>query len=87
MELRISIKVLGENMKELTEWDNGVGSAQEIIPQILRGEYRTKKSGFGIYSVKQRVELFYGTENALDIISEYGNYTEIREKIPRMEEE
>lgn len=86
-ELRISVKAQSDDMMELSVWDNGAGIPQDKIPQILRGEYRTKKSGFGLYSVKQRVELFYGIENALDIFSDFGNWTEIKVKIPRIEEE
>lgn len=85
--LRISVQELDEEMMEVTVWDNGVGVPQEQIGKILNGEYRTKKSGFGLYSVKQRVELFYGIKDAVCIRSDWGSWTEVKVRFPRREEE
>ncbi len=86
-ELRISVKALGDEMIEFSVWDNGAGIERDKIDKILRGEYRTRKSGFGIYSVKQRIELFYGIEDALSIYSDFGKETEIKVRIPCKKEE
>lgn len=86
-KLCISVRLVNDGMMEISVWDNGKGIPQERIEKIMKGEYRTKKSGFGIYSVKQRIELFYGIEDALHIYSDYGRETEVIVRIPRMEEE
>lgn len=85
--LKISVHALDDTMMELSVWDNGAGIPSDRIGGILNGEYRTKKSGFGLYSVKQRVELFYGINDAVSIRSELGNWTEIKVRFPRREEE
>lgn len=85
--LRIGVWALDEKMMEVSVWDNGVGIPADRIGKILDGEYRTKKSGFGLYSVKQRVELFYGIRDAVSIRSDLGNWTEIRVRFPRRDEE
>lgn len=86
-ELRIGVQALDKEMLEVSVWDNGVGIPEERIGKILNGEYRTKKSGFGLYSVKQRVELFYGITDAVCIRSDLGNWTEIKVRFPRRDEE
>ena len=86
-ELRIGVQALDKEMLEVSVWDNGVGIPAERVGKILNGEYRTKKSGFGLYSVKQRVELFYGIRNAVCIRSDLGNWTEIKVRFPRRDGE
>ncbi|WP_373219838.1 sensor histidine kinase [Ruminococcus sp. 5_1_39BFAA] len=86
-ELRIGVQALDKEMLEVSVWDNGVGIPEERIGKILNGEYRTKKSGFGLYSVKQRVELFYGITDAVCIRSDLGNWTEIKVRFSRRDEE
>ena len=66
--------------------DNGVGISEEKVRLILEGEYKNSKSGFGIYSVKQRVELFYGVEDAVSISSQPGRGTEVSVRFPYKEE-
>lgn len=85
--LKIRVQPVGPEMVELSVWDNGAGIPEERIEKILNGEYRTKKSGFGLYSVKQRVELFYGIKDAVCICSKLGEWTEIKVNFPRREEE
>ena len=77
-ELCISVQALDDKLMEVSVGDNGVGIPEDKIRLILEGGYKTSKSGFGLHSVKQRVELFYGIEDAVSISSQPGCWTEVR---------
>lgn len=77
-ELSISVQALDDKLMEVSVRDNGVGIPEDKIRLILEGGYKTSKSGFGLHSVKQRVELFYGIEDAVSISSQPGCWTEVR---------
>ena len=57
--------------------DDGVGMSDEKIEDILAGRTVTGKSGFGLYSLIQRIRLTYGIEKPVIIQSEVGVGTEI----------
>ena len=57
--------------------DDGVGMSDEKIEDILAGRTVTGKSGFGLYSLIQRIRLTYGIENPVILQSEVGVGTEI----------
>lgn len=77
-KLCISVQALDDKPMEVSVRDNGVGIPEDKIRLILEGGYKTSKSGFGLHSVKQRVELFYGIEDAVSISSQPGCWTEVR---------
>ena len=81
-ELRISVQALDDRLMEVSVRDNGVGIPEDKIWLILEGGYKNSKSGFGLHSVKQRVELFYGVEDAVSISSQPGCWTEVRVRFP-----
>ena len=81
-ELRISVQALDDRLMEVSVRDNGVGIPEDKIRLILEGGYKNSKSGFGLHSVKQRVELFYGVEDAVSISSQPGCWTEVRVRFP-----
>lgn len=85
-ELQITMRMVDNRMMEVSIKDNGVGISEEKVRLILEGEYKNSKSGFGIYSVKQRVELFYGVEDAVSISSQPGRGTEVSVRFPYKEE-
>lgn len=64
--------------------DDGVGMSDEKIEDILAGRTVTGKSGFGLYSLIQRIRLTYGIENPVIIQSEVGVGTEIIVTIKRL---
>lgn len=66
----------GEDKLELSVWDDGVGMDKDKIEMVLSGKGK-KKPGFGIYSVKQRLELFYGIKEPLKLESEAGQWTKV----------
>lgn len=57
--------------------DDGVGISDEKIKDILEGKTVTGKSGFGLYSLIQRIKLIYEIEDPMIIQSEVGVGTEI----------
>lgn len=61
--------------------DNGVGMERERIDKILKGELRGKKSGFGIYSLIQRVSLYYCLNDPVSIESKLGEGTVVTVKL------
>ena len=76
------MQALNDRLMEVSVRDNGVGISEDKIRLILEGEYKTSKSGFGLHSVKQRVELFYGIEDAVSIFSQPGCWMEVRVRFP-----
>ena len=60
---------------ELSVWDNGVGMERQNIQEVLYG--RQKRSGFGLQSVRQRMELFYGKTGLVSLESEAGHWTKV----------
>lgn len=67
--------------------DDGVGMSEERIQEILNGRTVTGKAGFGIYSLIQRVRLYYGIEEPVIIHSEIGTGTEVALRIKRITQE
>ncbi|WP_180272622.1 sensor histidine kinase [Konateibacter massiliensis] len=66
--------------------DDGVGMSEERVHSIMEGKSVTGKSGFGIYSLKQRITLYYGIQNPIMIHSEVGGGCEITVRVKKMEE-
>lgn len=56
--------------------DDGVGMSEEIIDRVLNGKDENKK-GFGLYSLIQRISLFYNIEKPVKIESRVGKGTRI----------
>ena len=57
--------------------DDGKGMSEDRIRKVLSGKTRTKKSGFGLYSLIQRISLYYDMESPVTVTSEVGSGTEI----------
>ncbi|ONI47554.1 hypothetical protein AN643_04315 [Candidatus Epulonipiscioides saccharophilum] len=62
--------------------DDGCGMEEARIHQILNEKIQTGNSGFGIYSLIQRVKLYYNIEHPVTIYSELDSGTEFIIKIP-----
>ena len=65
----------------LSVWDDGVGMSQEKIQKILKST-KEDTPGFGIFSIRQRIQLFYEVEDPLTIESREGQWTKITIRIP-----
>ena len=77
------IKIIGRKDDHniyLTVEDNGVGIEPELLSSIL--EFKTK--GYGVRNVNQRIQLYYGEEYCLKIVSEAGKGTRCTINIPQV---
>lgn len=77
-----------EDFIYLSVWDNGIGMNQDKIYQILHGEMKetdlkSNSNGIGLGNVIERVQLYTGREDVMEIISEGANKgTEFIIKVP-----
>lgn len=62
-------------------FDDGMGMSEERVKEVLEGKTRTNKSGFGLYSLIQRISLYYDIESPVTVTSEIGSGTEITIRI------
>ena len=61
--------------------DDGVGMSPEKLRQ-LRQSTREETPGFGLFSIRRRIALFYGTSDPLTIESREGEWTKVTVRIP-----
>jgi two-component system sensor histidine kinase YesM len=83
------ILVTGEQMGEdllFSVWDSGMGMEPERLEEVRKliegGENQKETSGFGLFSVAQRIRLNYGAGYGLSLSSKYGEWTEVKVHIP-----
>ena len=71
--------------------DNGPGMPEEVVEHLLDPGRSNKKSrggsGIGVRNVHQRIQLTFGTEYGLTIISEPDEGTTVRTRIPAVDAE
>ena len=68
----------GQEILELSVWDNGIGMEEEKTAMInagLRAGITDRKEGYGIYNVNERILLYYGKAYGLQYESEPGMWT------------
>lgn len=70
--------------------DNGPGMSEETVERLLRPDWSTatagsKGSGIGFRNVHQRLQLYFGSDYGLTIISEPDNGTVVRICIPALD--
>ena len=67
--------------------DNGMGIPPEIVDKLLTHESRSKGkgSGVGLKNVQERIQLYFGKEYGLSILSEPDEGTLIRIHLPCIE--
>lgn len=61
--------------------DDGNGISKEKIKDILGGKSGTKRSGYGLYSIIERIRIYYGIEEPMSISSTEGCGTEISVRV------
>ncbi len=68
--------------------DNGLGMPREQVENLFKdnGKSRSRGSGIGIRNVQQRIQLYFGTDYGLEILSEPDEGTMARIHLPRTEE-
>ncbi len=67
--------------------DNGIGMTGEKVSEVLNNSVKNIHGGFGIYSCKQRLSIYYNIDDPLRIESSPGEGTEVRVEIPVIEED
>lgn len=67
--------------------DDGVGMPEETAGEALNRRASTRNHGFGLYSSKQRISIFYNVSEPLRIDSIPGQGTEVTIRIPIVEED
>lgn len=67
--------------------DNGLGMQKAQVESLLTDgtRIRSKGSGIGIRNVHQRIQLYFGTEYGLEILSEPDEGTMVRIHLPKTE--
>ena len=67
--------------------DNGLGMQKEQVESLLTDgtRIRSKGSGIGIRNVHQRIQLYFGAEYGLEILSEPDEGTMVRIHLPKTE--
>ncbi len=68
--------------------DNGPGMPQEQVEKLLLEdtETRSKGSGIGLRNVHQRIQLYFGWDYGLEIVSEPDEGTTVRIHLPKTEQ-
>lgn len=91
-EGRIVIRLYKDNdIVKIEIQDNGVGMTEEIRQKILSGKTMESKSsghttGIGIQNVVQRLQIFFGTKDVIELESKVGFGTKVTLKIPVVEQ-
>lgn len=72
-KIRLIVKREAERVILVVE-DNGKGMSEELIGQVLRGESQGKKTdrksnGIGVYNVLERLRLYFGIQDVMEIES------------------
>ncbi|MFA6505025.1 MAG: sensor histidine kinase [Treponemataceae bacterium] len=74
---------VAESMVEFCVVDNGKGMSKEKIAEVLGSKKETTETrGFGLFSVDQRLKLYFGDEYGLAIESRPDYWTKVRVRIP-----
>lgn len=66
--------------------DNGAGMDEERLGEIRRAIRKEQRVGFGLSTVHERLQLWFGPEYGLSIESVLGEGTTVRAKIPKQTE-
>ena len=83
-----NIKITGYKEKGFIYFiieDDGVGMDEERIQIVLNGVAEDKREHFGIYSLVQRISLYYCLNNPIQIESKVGEGTKITVKIKQID--
>lgn len=74
---------VGNGTVELCVVDNGIGMSAESIAEVLSPKRENREtSGFGLYSVDQRLKLYFGDAYGVSIKSRPGYWTKVHVRVP-----
>jgi two-component system, sensor histidine kinase YesM len=82
------IKISGEITEDRVVWtieDNGYGICQELLLQIMAGNYKNELGGYGMKNLMERIKNYYGDASEVILESESGKYTRVKIILPLMD--
>ncbi len=82
--INIGIKTDGNSLL-IEVKDNGAGMSPEQKEKMIDGKAESKDRGFGVRSTLERLRLYYGIEDFVDIESSEGEGTTIKLRIPALD--
>ncbi|MCT4566021.1 MAG: sensor histidine kinase [Maledivibacter sp.] len=74
-----------ENKIEIAVKDDGIGMREKAVSRLNKSELGKKQQHFGLFSVKNRITLYFGDEAGLKIISKENEGTTIIITLPKVE--
>lgn len=74
-----------ENKIEIAVKDDGIGMREKAVSRLNKSELGKKQQHFGLFSVKNRITLYFGDEAGLKIISKENEGTTIIITLPEVE--
>lgn len=74
-----------ENKIEIAVKDDGIGMREKAVSRLDKSESGKKQQHFGLFSVKNRITLYFGDEAGLKIISKENEGTTIIITLPKVE--
>ncbi|QNK39757.1 sensor histidine kinase [Caproicibacter fermentans] len=82
--IKIAVRDSGETVC-LCVADNGIGMSREEIGRILNQEKSSRSKSFGLWGTMERIRIFYGSQDCVQLESEPGKGTRITIIIPKGE--
>ncbi|HHW49457.1 MAG TPA: sensor histidine kinase [Clostridiaceae bacterium] len=82
----VAAKINQDFVKLIVE-DNGVGMSEEEINNVLTRNEKNDCSSFGIKGTVERLRIFYGTKDVIEIESKKWHGTKVTITVPMVEEE
>jgi len=79
--IRVSARDNGDHLLLCIE-DDGVGMSSETVTKLMSGRIQREKPGFGIWGTIERLRIFYGVDNIVNITSTEGSGTVVELRIP-----
>lgn len=79
--IRVSAREHGDHLLLRIE-DDGVGMSSETVEKLKSGRIEREKPGFGIWGTIERLRIFYGVEDIVNIMSTEGKGTIVEIKVP-----
>lgn len=82
--IKIAVRDSGETVC-VSVADNGIGMSREEIGRILNQEKSSRSKSFGLWGTMERIRIFYGSQDCVQLESKPGKGTRITIIIPKGE--
>jgi len=76
-KITVSVKREGGKIR-FTVADNGIGMTQQVLEKLKHDiSYGSGEKGYGLFNINERLKLYYGLEEGINIQSQYKKGTEV----------